>query len=326
MMQPTDVAARTPGRAHRLPRVSVLVPAYNAQSYLADALDSALSQSYRSFEVIVVDDGSTDATGAIARSYAYRSNGRVRLVRQANAGLPAARNAAIAVARGEFFALLDSDDVWMPNHLAHAVAALDADPTVGLVHANIERMDAHGCGLGVPPRFWNLKPDAYAAIALRHEHVSCPTAVFRRACVDDVGGFDTRFTGLGCEDRDLWLRIAERWRLRYLDVVSARYRIHDRNMSGNRERMARARRALVEKMARSPRGAALARHAAAMVHSDLGHELLASGDCGGALRAQLRALRTRPLTTLAWRRLLRAAVAAAGAPTAAGAALAGGAR
>src|SRR5690606_14482387 len=146
--------------------------------------DSALSQSYRSFEVIVVDDGSTDATGAIARSYAYRSNGRVRLVRQANAGLPAARNAAIAVARGEFFALLDSDDVWMPNHLAHAVAALDADPTVGLVHANIERMDAHGCGLGVPPRFWNLKPDAYAAIALRHEHVSCPTAVFRRACVD----------------------------------------------------------------------------------------------------------------------------------------------
>jgi glycosyltransferase involved in cell wall biosynthesis len=324
MKQPMELAARTPGRAHRLPRVSVLVPAWNAQAYLADALDSALAQSYRSFEVVVVDDGSTDATTAIARRYAYRSNGRIRLLRQANAGLPAARNAAMAAAQGEFFALLDSDDVWQPNHLAHAVAALDADPTVGLVHANIERMDGEGHSLGVPLRFWNLQPDAYAAIALRHEHVSCPTAVFRRACVDDVGGFDPRFTGLGCEDRDLWLRIAERWRLRYLDLVSARYRIHGSNMSANRERMAAARRALVEKMAQSPRGAALARHAAAMVDSDLGHELLASGDCAGALRAQLRALRTRPLTTLAWRRLLRAAVTAAGTQAPARAALAGG--
>lgn len=314
MTQPRELAAQRPGSGHRLPRVSVLVPVYNGQAYLAEALDSALAQSYRSFEVIVVDDGSTDASGSIARMYAYRSNGRVKLVRQANAGLPAARNAAIAAAQGEFFALLDADDVWLPNHLAHAVAALDADPTVGLVHANIERMDAQGRSLGVPLRFWNLQSDAYSAVALRHEHVSCPTAVFRRACVDDVGAFDTRFTGLGCEDRDLWLRIAEGWRLRYLDQVSARYRIHGRNMSGNRERMAAARRALVEKMSQSQRGAALARHAAAMVDSDLGHELLAHGDCGGALRAQLRALRTRPLTSLAWRRLLRAAVTAAGAP------------
>lgn len=324
MNQPRDLAARPPRSDQHLPRVSVLVPAYNAQAWLAEALDSALAQSYRSFEVIVVDDGSTDATAAIARSYGYRSNGRVRLVRQPNAGLPAARNAAIAVARGEFFALLDSDDVWLPNHLAHAVAALDADPSVGLVHANIERMDGEGRALGVPPRFWRQQSDAYAAIALRHEHVSCPTAVFRRACIDEVGAFDLRFTGLGCEDRDLWLRIAERWPLRFLDGVSARYRIHGKNMSGNRERMATARRALVEKMGQSQRGAALARHAAAMVDSDLGHELLASGDCSGALRAQLRALRTRPLTILAWRRLLRAAAATAGTPIPGRTALAGG--
>jgi glycosyltransferase involved in cell wall biosynthesis len=303
-----------PASARKLPRVSVIVPVYNGQAYLAEALDSALAQSYRSFEVVVVDDGSTDASAAIARMYSYRSDGRVRLVSQANAGLPGARNSAMAAARGEFFALLDADDVWMPNHLAHAVAALDADPAVGLVHANIERIDAVGRSLGVPLRFWRLQDDAYTAIALRHEHVSCPTAVFRRSCIDAIGGFDARFTGLGCEDRDLWLRIAEDWKVRYLDSVAARYRVHGSNMSGNREKMGRARRLLVEKLAQSPRGAALARHANAMIDSDLGNELLAQGDCRGALKAQLRALRTRPLTSLAWRRLLRTAVTAAGSP------------
>ena len=166
--------------------------------------------------------------------------------------------------------------------------------------------------IGVPMRLWRLQDDAFKAIALRHEHVSCPTAVFRRSCVDAVGGFDPQFTGLGCEDRDLWLRIAERWKLRYLDTVAARYRVHGKNMSGNRERMGQARRRLVEKLAAMPRGAALARHAGAMIDSDLGDELLAQGDCRGALRAQLRALRRRPLTQLAWRRLLRTAVTAAG--------------
>jgi len=300
------------GSAARLPRVSVLVPVYNGQDYLVEALESALAQCYRSFEVIVVDDGSTDASASIARMYARRSDGRVRVVAQANAGLPAARNAAMAAARGEFFALLDADDVWLPHHLSHAVAALDADPAVGLVHANIERIDGSGRPIGVPMRLWRLQDDAFKAIALRHEHVSCPTAVFRRSCVDAVGGFDPQFTGLGCEDRDLWLRIAERWKLRYLDTVAARYRVHGKNMSGNRERMGQARRRLVEKLAAMPRGAALARHAGAMIDSDLGDELLAQGDCRGALRAQLRALRRRPLTQLAWRRLLRTAVTAAG--------------
>ena len=306
---PQGRAARA---SRKLPRVSVLVPVYNGQTYLAEALDSALAQSYRSFEVIVVDDGSTDASAAIARMFSFRSDNRIKVVSQANAGLPAARNAAMAAAQGEFFALLDADDVWLPNHLAHAVAALDADPALGLVHANIERIDGVGRSLGTPMRFWRMQEDPFAAIALRHEHVSCPTAVFRRACIDQVGPFDTAFTGLGCEDRELWLRIAQHWKLRYLDVVSARYRVHGNNMSGNREKMAMARRKLVEKLATMPRGAALARHAAAMVHSDFGHELLEQGDTRGAMRAQLKALKARPLTSLAWRRLLRTAVTAAG--------------
>jgi amino acid adenylation domain-containing protein len=284
------------------PRVTALVPAYNAGAYLALALDSALAQRFSDFEVVVIDDGSTDDTGAIADRYAAAHPERIRVIHQPNAGLPAARNAAIATARGELFALLDSDDLWKPDHLQLAVAAFDANPQLGLVHANIERIDARGhwimtCG----PR-WRDVRDPYAAIALRLEHVSCPTVVFHRRCVEAVGAFDLQFTGLGCEDRDLWLRIAECFPIRYLDVVTASYRLHDNNMSANHGKMGEARRKLLDKLHESPRGAAIADHAAAMVESDRGLEMNDAGRRGDALQAQLRALRRRPQSWLIWRR------------------------
>jgi glycosyltransferase involved in cell wall biosynthesis len=284
------------------PRVTVLVPAYNAAAYLAQALDSALAQRFANFEVVVVDDGSTDDTGAIADRYAAQHPDRIRVIHQSNAGLPAARNAAIEMARGELFALLDSDDVWKPDHLQLAAAAFDANPQLGLVHANIERIDARGhwimtCG----PR-WRDVRDPYATIALRLEHVSCPTVVFHRRCVESVGAFDLQFTGLGCEDRDLWLRIAERFPIRYLDVVTASYRLHGNNMSANHGKMATARLKLLDKLRGSPRGAAIADHVAAMIESDRGLEMHDAGRPGDAFLAQLRALRHRPQSWLIWRR------------------------
>ena len=286
----------------RTPRVSALVPAYNADAYLGQALDSALAQRFADFEVVVVDDGSTDDTGEIADRYAALHPDRIRVIHQPNAGLPAARNAAIEMARGELFALLDSDDVWQPDHLRLAVAAFDANPELGLVHANIERIDAQGhwimtCG----PRWQDVR-DPYAAIALRLEHVSCPTVVFHRRCVEVVGAFDLQFTGLGCEDRDLWLRIAERFPIRYLDVVTASYRLHGNNMSANHGKMHAARLKLLDKLHESPRGAAIVDHVAAMIESDRGLEMHDAGRRGDALLAQLRALRHQPQSWLIWHR------------------------
>ena len=301
----------------RTPRVTALVPAYNAVAFLAQALDSALAQRFADFEVVVVDDGSTDDTGAIADRYAAAHPDRIRVIHQPNAGLPAARNVAIKAARGELFALLDSDDVWKPDHLQLAVAAFDANPQLGLVHANIERIDANGdlimtCG----PR-WRKVRDPYAAIALRLEHVSCPTVVFHRRCVEEVGAFDLQFTGLGCEDRDLWMRIVERFPICYLDVVTASYRLHGSNMSANHGKMSEARLRLLEKLRGSPRGAAIAEHVAAMIESDRGLEMHDTGRRGDALLAQLRALRQRPQSWLIWRRALGLARRyATGAPTA----------
>ena len=301
----------------RTPRVTAIVPAYNAAAYLAQALDSALAQRFADFEVVVVDDGSTDDTGAIADHYATQHPDRIRVIHQPNAGLPAARNAAIEAARGELFALLDSDDVWQRDHLQLAVAAFDADPQLGLVHANIERIDARGdwimtCG----PR-WCNESDPYAAIALRLEHISCPTVVFHRRCVEVVGAFDLQFTGLGCEDRDLWLRIAEHFPIRYLDVVTASYRLHGNNMSANHGKMTAARLKLLDKLRGSPRGAAIADHVAAMIESDRGLEMHDAGRLGDAFLAQLSALRQWPQSRLIWRRAFGLARRyATGAPTA----------
>lgn len=287
-----------------LPLVSVITPVFNGSAWLGEALDSALAQSFCSLEIIVVNDGSTDDSLTIARARA-RIDGRIRVVDQANAGLPTARNEAIKRARGAYLALLDADDAWLPNHLMLAMQAFDRDPDLGLVHSNIQRVDENGEPVDIPVRTWWPGMDAFEALALRHEHVCCPTAVFSRLALETVGGFDPLFTGLGCEDRDLWLRIAARFRIRYLDEITARYRLHGNSMSANDERMALARQMLVAKLADSERGARLVSRMEAMIDSDLGLCLSGEGRMTLAIAQQWRALRQYPGERLIQRRFLR---------------------
>lgn len=296
------------GLQTEFPMVTALVPVYNTERYLAEAIESALAQTLPNVEIVVVDDGSTDGSGAIADRYAAAYPDRVRVVHQVNQGLPLARNAAIAVARGRYLALLDADDVWLPGHLAACVDVLERDPTVGLVHADAEDIDADGKPLPVveqEPRWHRDKTDPYAAVLLRRQHIVCPTAVFRRSVVDNVGPFDPAFNRLGCEDRDLWLRIAEVSNVVYIAGLHARYRIHGANMSANSERMWRARKLLVEKYAQRPRGRPLRRRARAAIDADRGHELAVAPEAAPALSAFARALLRDPLRIDAWKGLLR---------------------
>jgi len=276
------------------PVVSAIVPAYNAERFLGAALDGALAQTLREFEAIVVDDGSSDATGALAERYAREHPQHIRVVHQTNQGLCGARNTAIKAARGRYLALLDADDVWLPQHLAASVAVLDAAPEIGLVHANIERIDADGRALHVPARFWRDGDDAFTRLLLREEHVSCPTAVFRRELIDTLGGFDARFNRLGCEDRDLWLRIAATSGVKFLPEVHARYRLHGGNMSANMQKMQRARLLLVEKFAQTARGKPLRRRALAAMHQGIGDELLNAGRRFSAFGAYMNAFTRQP--------------------------------
>lgn len=283
------------------PLVSVIIPAYNAQAYLEDAIHSALAQTLAHVEIVVVDDGATDQSGQIADAFAQRFPGRVKVCHQPNGGLCAARNAGIDHATAPFLALLDADDVWLPHHLEACLAVLTKDASVGLVHANIEWMDARGDGQGIPQGRWRTAEDPWAQIFLRQEHVSCPTAVFRRSVLGHEPAFDLGFNRLGCEDRDLWLRIAAVAGVVYLDQVHARYRLHAGNMSKQRDRMVAARLRLLDKHGATGRGTVLRKQALASVYLDLAEELRQEGQVWPSVRACVKAISQTPVALRAWK-------------------------
>lgn len=229
-----------------MPRVSVIVPAYNAAQYLPIAVNSVVCQTYADWELIVVDDGSTDETSSLVHSCRPKLGARLRYVFQSNRGLPAARNTGIAQSRGEFIAILDSDDVWLPTRLARGVAIMDSNPHVGLVHSRIARIDSGGGivdYLAFPSRYQAGK--IALNIYTRRANILCPTVLLRKSCLDAVGAFDE--TMRATEDRDLWFRIAERYEIAYIDEVLAYYRVGHGSMSSDPGRMLKAQLSFVQK-------------------------------------------------------------------------------
>lgn len=292
------------------PAVSVIVPAYNAERYLALALNSALQQTFESVEIIVVNDGSSDQTGAIADQYQRDYPDRVRVIHQSNGGLVQARNAAIQVARGRYLALLDSDDIWLPHHLARCVDHLDAHPQCGLVHANIVRIDEHGAVLHVPARDWRNDPSqSWQRLFVRDEHVSCCTTVFRKALAEQVGAFDARFNRIGCEDRDFWLSIMAISHAHFFDAVHAQYRLHSGNFSKSRDKMEHAALMLIDKHGATTHGKPWAKRAKAAVWLEAGEcDRMIARRRGRAIRSYLKAVMARPTCRPAWAGLIKLAI------------------
>ena len=289
--------------------VSVIMPLYNCERFVAQALDSALAQTWRDLEVVIVDDGSTDNSAAIADRYARAYPDKIRVIHQCNEGVCHARNTAMAAASGDCFALLDADDVWLPHHLQACVAELQRRPEAALVHADVERIDVDCNSLGRSPRMWHrVGNDTFRVLYLRSEHVCCSTAVFRRDAIDSIGDFDVQFNGLGCEDRDLWLRMTGIARFVYIDDVHTRYRMHGNNMSANFAKMMQARIRLVDKHAATVRGHPLRRRALAAAHCNLGDELVDAAQRSAALRAYAQAFGLWPVQQKALRGMLRCLV------------------
>lgn len=182
-----------------MPSVSVIIPTYNRCDFVREAMASVLAQTFQDFELIVVDDGSTDGTADVVREFP-----RIRYLSQENRGVSAARNVGVAVSRGELIAFLDSDDLWQPQKLATQVAFFATRP------------DAHICqteevwvrnGVRVNPRNKHRKPSGDIFAASLHLCLVSPSAVMmRRELFDHMGGFDEELPA--CEDYDLWLRIS----------------------------------------------------------------------------------------------------------------------
>lgn len=219
-----------------MPAVSVLMPAYNVEPYVREAIRSALAQTFTDFELIVVDDGSTDATAAIAKSLA-REDPRVRLVQQSNRGLAGARNAALRVSRGEFLALLDSDDLWEPEFLAEQMAILGARPDVDIVTGNGWCLGGTQHGILARP-CPDPRPEPDLAAIIGDERAVFIMSVFRRAVYETIGPFDELMRTN--EDYDFWLRAAvEGFRFARNDRPLGHYRIRNDSLSANDLRMLR---------------------------------------------------------------------------------------
>ncbi len=205
------------GVAAGSPRVSVVIPAYNHARFLPDALESVLAQTFRDFEVLVVDDGSTDNTPDVVASFAPQ----VRYLRQQNAGPSRARNTGIRHTSGEHVAFLDADDTWMREKLACQVAYLDAHAEAGLVFTKILVTTEAGQPLYTYPHRYRYDRRAFERLLL-WPYGSMNVVMVRRVCFDEVGLFDESLRA--AEDWDMWLRIAPRFRCGYIDRPLGTYR------------------------------------------------------------------------------------------------------
>jgi len=218
-----------------MPRVSVITPCYNAARFVAATVQSIRDQTMADWEMLVVDDGSTDGSPSIVRAIA---DTRVRVIEQHNAGPSAARNAGIAAARGAFIAFLDADDLALPHRLAVQVAHLDADPDLAVVASGYEWIDADGAVLPAA-HSWQYP---FELNALRDWLFDCPlvpsATMIRRDAWAAVGGFETALRG--GEDWHFWMRLVlDGWRLAWLKEVVTQYRRLPTGLASDGARMAR---------------------------------------------------------------------------------------
>lgn len=207
-----------------LPLVSVLLPAYNAGTYLRDAVDSIRAQTLADWELIVVDDGSTDDTPAILAGY---DEPRLIVVRQANAGVSAALNTGLARARGRYVARQDADDLSHPERLARLAAFLDAHPEIDAVSSAFTAVAPDGAELYTARLM--IEPLTISRFLLAGNCVFHPGVMIRAAVLRELNGY--RVEARHVEDYDLWVRLGAAPRLAALPQPLVRYRIHPENVS-----------------------------------------------------------------------------------------------
>jgi glycosyltransferase involved in cell wall biosynthesis len=212
------------------------MPAYNVAAFLRASAESALAQTFTDLELLIVDDGSTDETPAVALEIAA-CDPRVRVIRQENRGLAGARNRALAQATGDYFALLDSDDLWEASYLEAQLAIMRARPEVSVVTGNARFLGSRLDGLLARP-CPDTRPDPDLAAILADEQAVFIMSIFRRAVYERIGGFDE--TMRTNEDYDYWIRAAAAgFRFARNDRPLGRYRRRDDSLSANEERMLR---------------------------------------------------------------------------------------
>jgi glycosyltransferase involved in cell wall biosynthesis len=224
-----------------MPKVSVVIPAYNVMAFLPETLESVLRQTFTDFEVLIVNDGSSDH---IVEWAAQITDPRVQLISQENQRVSAARNTGIAHAKGEYVAFLDADDLWEPTKLAQQVHCLDNDPAIGLVYTWTRLVDQQNRPIG---RVFasHIEGDVWYQLLENDPISSGSSPLVRRCCFDVVGVFDRSLAY--APDLDMWVRIAFRYPIAVIKEPLVRYRQYSTSFSKNRQGMIQDLRQVIEK-------------------------------------------------------------------------------
>lgn len=212
------------------PRVSVVIPVYNGEKYISDAIESVFNQTYKNIEVIVVDDGSTDNTAERIKLYLSR----VKYLYQDNAGVANARNRGIQNSQGEFIAFLDHDDIWLPEKIERQVDYFLKNTQSKFVHTPVKYINHLG-EIIEPSGYWgklefNREVKNVKEIFM-HFAMLQSTMMIKKEIFDEIGLWNEAFTH--CDGYNLCLRIALKYTLRFINEPLTLYRLHDLNMSKN---------------------------------------------------------------------------------------------
>lgn len=286
-----------------MPKVSVIIPTYNYARYLGEAVQSVLDQTLGDFELIVVDDGSTDNTREVVGGF---KDSRIRYIYQENRGAAAAQNTGIKSSCGEYIAILGADDTWLPQSLESRAKLLDLHPDVALVCSDIYIFDNNtGATLG---RLWHDMPAHYRLDLQRATQkplidliawgcfIWPQAAILRRLVFAEVGYFDESFST--CEDWDLFLRIVQRFSIKTIDVPLARIRRHNVSLTANNERMHGGEVATLHKLLRSgslsQEERKLVKRKLAPMHLRYGRQAIQVGKLKEGKNALIAAIKVKP--------------------------------
>lgn len=209
-----------------VPTVSVVMPAYNAEKYLREAIDSILAQTFDDFEFIIVNDGSTDSTKEIILS--YDDPRIIYLENEQNSGICVTLNKGLDAARGKYIARMDADDISLPERFAHQVAYLDAHPEVGVLGSFVERITENGLTIDFPPSETN--PYKCRASLLFSPCVAHPATMLRVSVLNDHKlRYDDNYRGM--EDFYLWWNLSQHTQISNIETVLLKYRIHQNQVT-----------------------------------------------------------------------------------------------
>jgi len=276
--------------------VSVIIPAYNCERYIEEAVQSVLAQTYRDYELIIIDDGSTDRTRERVRPFSAMKN--VRILAQKNSGPSRARNRGIQASGGKYCAFLDSDDVMMPERLQMQVAAMEKRKDVGMIYSDLMTFNETGIVHRTKKAFTRPYAGEVLDKLVLGNFITTSTVMARRECLEKVGLFDERMNH--SEDYKMWLQMARAYAIEYLDVPLTKYRYQPAGLSSNRITMSTSSYEVVKEFWEDNKEyrrkhSVLCRKSLANQLVNIGHAYWCCGRNGESARILARSVLTYPL-------------------------------